>query len=82
VVVEGYTDDPVHLKRLGRFIGALKNLKALDVLPYHTMGKSKYESMGLEYPLADLPSLDRKDAEIAKRHIIDGIREIRAEING
>ena len=39
-------------------------------------------SMGLEYPLADLPSLDRKDAEIAKRHILDGIREIRAEING
>lgn len=80
VIVEGYTDDPVYLKRLGRFIGALKNLKALDVLPYHTMGKSKYESMGLEYPLSHLKSLDRKDAEIAKGHILDGIREIRAEL--
>lgn len=82
VVVEGYTDDPIHLKELGRFIGSLKNLKALDVLPYHTMGKAKYEAMGLEYPLAGLPSLDRKDAEIAKRHILDGIREIKSEING
>ena len=82
VVVEGYTDDPVYLKRLGRFIGALRNLKALDVLPYHTMGKTKYEAMGIEYPLEGLPSLDRKDAEIAKRHILDGIREIRGEIKG
>lgn len=80
VVVEGYTDDPIFLHKLGRFIGALRNLKALDVLPYHTMGKAKYEELGIEYPLAHLKSLDRKAAEIAKEHIMAGIREIRAEI--
>ena len=80
VVVEGYTDDPVHLRELGRFIGALKNLKALDVLPYHTMGKAKYEELGIEYPLAHLKSLDRKKAEIAKEHIMAGIREVRREM--
>lgn len=80
VVVEGYTDDPVYLRRLGRFIGTLKNLKALDVLPYHSMGVSKYEALGIEYPLAHLKSLDRKAAEAAKEHIMAGIREIRAEM--
>lgn len=80
VIVEGYTDDPVYLKKLGRFIGTLKNLKALDVLPYHSMGVSKYEALGIPYPLAHLKSLDRKDAAVAKEHIMAGIREIRAEI--
>ena len=80
VIVEGYTDDPVYLHKLGRFIGGLKNLKALDVLPYHSMGVSKYEALGIPYPLAHLKSLDRKDAAAAKEHIMEGIREIRKEM--
>ena len=82
VVVEGYTDDPACLKMLGRFIGSLRNLKALDVLPYHSMGVAKYEALGIPYPLAHLRSLDRKDAATAKEHIMEGIREIRAEMKG
>lgn len=77
VVVEGYTDDPKYLRLLGNFIGRLSNLKALDVLPYHTMGKAKYEALGIPYPLGDLKSLDKKDAEIAKGYIMEGIREVR-----
>ncbi len=80
VVVKGYTDAPEYLHALGRFIGTLKNLKALDVLPYHTMGKAKYAEMGIDYPLGDLPSLDRREAEVAKEHIMAGIREVRAEM--
>ena len=80
VIVEGYTDDPIYLQELGRFIGKLRNLKALDVLPYHSMGKSKYEALGIEYPLAHLKSLDRKEAEIAKSHIMAGVREVRAHL--
>lgn len=44
VVVPGITDDDKYLYDLGYFIGALKNIKALDVLPYHTMGLPKYEN--------------------------------------
>ena len=79
VVVEGYTDDPTALERLGEFIGSLKNVKALDVLPYHSMGVSKYEKLGIQYPLTGMPSLHRKDAERAKLSIIEGIRRVRAE---
>lgn len=81
VIVEGYTDDPVYLHKLGKFIGGLRNLKALDVLPYHSMGKAKYDALGIEYPLAHLKSLDRKEAEVAKAHIMTGIREVRAHLN-
>ena len=40
VVVPGITDDEGALSRLGAFIGGLRNLKALDVLPYHWMAWS------------------------------------------
>ena len=77
VVVKGYTDDPEDLRALGRFIGGLGNVKALDVLPYHTMGAAKYTALGIEYPLAGMPPLEKSEAEQAKLHIIEGIREAR-----
>lgn len=79
VVVPTITDNEKYLFDLGYFIGGLKNLKALDVLPYHTMGKSKYEQLGIDYPLKDLPELNQEDAIKAKKVILDGIRKRRAE---
>jgi pyruvate formate lyase activating enzyme len=77
VVVEGYTDDPEDLRALGRFIGGLDNLQALDVLPYHAMGEAKYRELGMDYPLAGLPALAKEKAIVAKGHIIEGIKEAR-----
>jgi hypothetical protein len=51
VVVPGITYNEEYLTRLGEFLGSLNNIKALDVLPYHTMGVVKYENLGMEYPL-------------------------------
>ena len=54
-------------------------MKALDVLPYHTMGKVKYEKLGMEYPLGDIPPLSQEDAiksrDIIFRGIVDTIKE-------
>ena len=77
VIVPGITDKAEDLQELGRFIGGLKNLKALDVLPYHTMGKAKYEQLGLEYPLKDTPECGKEQALEAKAHILEGIRQRR-----
>ncbi|MBE6795938.1 MAG: pyruvate formate lyase-activating protein [Ruminococcaceae bacterium] len=77
VVVEGYTDDPEDLKNLGRFIGELKNLKALDVLPYHNLGESKYAELGIPYRLKGLSPLSNEKALVAKNFILEGIKEVR-----
>ena len=77
VVVKGYTDDAEDLRSLGRFIGGLKNVKALDVLPYHALGVAKYHALGISYPLEGMPPLEKSEAEQAKMHIIEGIREAR-----
>lgn len=76
-VVAGYTDDEPSLRELGRFIGTLRHVKALDVLPYHTMGVAKYRELGIRYPLEGLPPLSKEAAVTAREHILNGIREVR-----
>ncbi|MFT4005039.1 MAG: pyruvate formate-lyase-activating protein [Lacrimispora sp.] len=80
VVVPGLTDQESDLYRLGRFIGELKNVKALDVLPYHDMGKVKYESLGMDYPLKDVPPMSKEGAIAAKKVILRGIRDARTGV--
>ena len=77
VVVPTVSDDPEDLRELGRFIGKLTNLKALDVLPYHTMGVNKYKELGLEYPLEGLEALPKEKAVEARKIILEGVREVR-----
>ena len=74
VVVPGITDSHDELFRLGEFLSTLKNLKALDVLPYHDMAKPKYERLGIAYPLPDTPPLSKDGAIAAREVIISGIK--------
>lgn len=77
VVVPGLTDDDKYLYDLGYFIGGFSNLKALDVLPYHTMGENKYEKLGIPYKLAGVPAMDKKKVIDKKAVILEGIRKRR-----
>ena len=70
VVVPGITDDPGLLTRLGEFLGTLSNIKALDVLPYHIMGVTKYESLDIPYPLKGVEPATQKQAKDAKQIIL------------
>lgn len=77
VVVPGITDDDKYLFELGYFIGQFANVKALDVLPYHTMGEAKYEKLGIPYPLKGVPAMDKEKIIEKKKVILDGIRKRR-----
>lgn len=79
VVVPGITDIDEYLDKLGYFIGGLKNLKALDVLPYHTLGLPKYEKLGIEYRLKGVEPMDKKVLLDKKAVILAGIKRRRAE---
>lgn len=77
VIVPGITFYKEYLMDLGTFIAGLNNVQALDVLPYHSMGKSKYESLGMEYPLKDTPEPSREDAQAAKQVILASYKKAR-----
>ena len=77
VVVPGITDDAGQLARLGTFIGKLSNVQALDVLPYHIMGISKYKELNLPYPLEGVEPVTRKQAMDAKKIILQAFWQAR-----
>ena len=70
VVVPGITDDPNLLTRLGTFLGTLNNVKALDTLPYHIMGVTKYKELDIPYPLKGVEPATQKEAKTAKQIIL------------
>lgn len=74
VVVPGITDQEDALMELGYFVGGLKNVKALDVLPYHTMGNVKYKAMGKEAPLEGVEALSKEEAIHARNTILKGMQ--------
>ena len=75
VVVPTITQNDEYLYRLGQFIATLKHVKALDVLPYHTMGVAKYKNLGIDYPLEGIPPLDKKDAVTAREVVLKGMKD-------
>ena len=74
VVVPEITNNENYLIRLGKFLSTLKNIKALDVLPYHNMAIPKYKELGIEYKLKDVPPLTKEEAIIARNIIISAMR--------
>ena len=81
VVVPGITDDPGQLKRLGTFLGSLNNVKALDVLPYHIMGVSKYKELKLPYPLEGVEPATQQQARDAKQIILTAAWNVRRQMS-
>ena len=80
VVVPGITDDPGQLTRLGTFIGGLNNVQALDVLPYHIMGVTKYKELDMPYPLEGVEPATKTQAMEAKKIILQAYWKARKGI--
>ena len=66
VLVPGVNDDEKYLKDLRSFIDELKTVERVEVLPYHTMGKYKWEDLGLNYPLKDVEPPTEESVQRAK----------------
>ncbi len=65
VIVPGYTDTEEEWRTLGRFLASFKGLAEVETLPYHSLGKAKYENLGIPYPMGDAPQLTEKEAKAA-----------------
>lgn len=74
VVVPNLSDDPEELSALGRFLAPFDNIEKIEVLPYHTLGKPKYENLGIEYPLGDTPQLSKESAAEAEKIILEAMK--------
>lgn len=53
VLVPGVTDDLADIGRIADFAAGLGTVERVDVLPFHQMGRYKYERLGIPYALKD-----------------------------
>jgi pyruvate formate lyase activating enzyme len=51
VLVPGLTDDRDDVANIARFAASLGNVERVEVLPFHQMGRFKWQRLGLDYTL-------------------------------
>jgi pyruvate formate lyase activating enzyme len=63
VLVPGLTDDREDIANIARFAAELGNVERVEVLPFHQMGRFKWQRLGLKYTLEDVQVPSRALAE-------------------
>ncbi|MEM6458568.1 MAG: pyruvate formate-lyase-activating protein [Planctomycetota bacterium] len=66
VLVPGLTDDAENVAGLAEFVASLGNVERVQVLPFHQMGRFKWEKLGLDYTLDDTPEATAEQAEAVR----------------
>lgn len=60
VIVPGLNDSSSYIKDLKSFISNLNNIEKIELLPYHILGVSKYEKLGIPYKLFNTPAMSKE----------------------
>ena len=54
VLVPGLTDDANDIAQIAKFTASLGNVERVEVLPFHQLGRFKWEALKLSYLLDDV----------------------------
>jgi len=67
VLVPGLTDRADELKQIAEFAAGLGNVEQVELLPFHQLGRFKWERLGMPYELQDTapPSAEQTEQAIA-----------------
>ena len=63
VVLPGFNDSDEYAKRFADFIKDYDNVELVELLPYHEMGKYKWQEIGLKYELEGMSEPTKKDIQ-------------------
>lgn len=67
-LIPGINDDMQNIKEMGEFLHGLGNdALRIELMPYHRLGKGKYESLDKEYLLSGVPSPEPDEVESVKK---------------
>ncbi len=67
VIIPGITDSKEDLLELKKFLSTLNNVKKVELIPYHELGKFKWENLELKYELDGIPTATSEDISKAKK---------------
>ena len=60
VIVPGINDNIEYINELAKVIRPLENIEKVELLPYHTMGVTKYKELGIPYKLEGINDMDKE----------------------
>lgn len=63
-VIPGFNHTPDEVRQIAEFAKSLPGVKELHLLPYHRLGRDKYEGLGREYLLGDVEPLSSEYMEM------------------
>lgn len=58
VIVPGLNDNEVNIDETAKLIANIKNVEKIELLPYHTLGTSKYKKLEYKYPLDGVEAMN------------------------
>lgn len=81
-LVPGLNDDTAHLLEIGRIASSLANVRMITIHPYHPLGRSKSERMGMKYPLEEMN--DFADDKLVEKWLqtVRSATDVEVELNG
>lgn len=74
VVVPEITDSVQHIKKLAEIIKHINNVEKIELLPYHTLGREKYNKMGIPYKLDKVPPMDQEKIKYLENVLMEEIK--------
>lgn len=69
VLLPGYTDSAEDLRRLVEIAREQPSFREIELLPYHKLGKYKYDALKLPYPLGDTPRPSKEQINATIRYL-------------
>ncbi len=67
VVIPGITDNKDDLLELKKFLSTLKTVEKVELLPYHDLGKFKWENLNFPYEFENIRTANNNDIEKVKK---------------
>lgn len=78
VLVPKYSDFDEDIALTGEFIKKLSSVERAEVLPYHTLGKFKWEELGIKYELEEINPPESERIEFAKKCLQSSVNHIKS----
>lgn len=58
VIVPGLNDTLENIEETAKLIAGIKNVEKIELLPYHTLGSSKYKKLDYQFPLEGVEAMN------------------------
>jgi pyruvate formate lyase activating enzyme len=65
-VIPTLNDGVENMEAIASFVRDLPRVESVELLPYHRLGVNKYQKLGLEYSIDDIPPPEQEDIDRLK----------------